>query len=77
MEEGILDINKVDIPVEDHGDVEIDPECCAPDYCRLGSFLGVKLLLEATDDLAGLISSSWLYVIDPLASKDPKAFGDA
>ena len=71
MEKGVLDINKVDIPAKDHGDVEIDPECCAPDYGRTGRFPGVKLLLEATDDPAGLKSSIRLNVIDPLASKDP------
>ena len=58
MEEGILDINKVDILVKDHSDMEIDPEYYAPNYYWSGSFLGVKLLLEATDDLAELISSS-------------------
>ena len=46
MEEGILDINKVDFPVEDHGDVEIDPECCAPDYCRSGGFPGGQVVAK-------------------------------
>ena len=74
MEKDVLNINKVDIPAINHSNVEEDSECDASNYYHIGSFLGVKVLLEAMNDPVGLISSIRLYVINPLTSKDPVAF---
>ena len=74
IEKDILNVNKVDIPAINHSNIEEDLECDASNYCCMGSFPGVKVLLEATNDLVGLISSIRLYVIDLLINKDPIAF---
>jgi hypothetical protein len=74
IKKGVLNINKVDIPAINYSKVEIDLEYSASNYYRTSSFLGIKILLEATDNLAGFIASIRLYVIDPLTSKDPITF---
>ena len=74
IKKDILNVNKVDISAINHSNVKEDLEYSASNYCCIGSFLGVKMLLEAMNDPAGLISSLRLYVIDPLTNKDPMAF---
>jgi hypothetical protein len=76
IKESVFDINKVDIPIKAYGDVEEYPERCPLYYRRASSFSRVQLLLKATDDPARFVSSVWLDVIDPLARKDPFAFGN-
>jgi hypothetical protein len=71
MEKGVLNIDKVDIPAKDHGDIEVDPEYYTPNYGRTGRLPGVKLLLKVTNNPAGLKSSIKLNIIDSLTNKDP------
>ena len=74
MKKDILNVNKVDIPAINYSNIKEDLECDASNYYRIGSFLGVKMLLKAMNDPAGLISSIKLYVIDSLTSKNPVTF---